>query len=212
MKQASKQNTPCKNIYRHVIFGAINSAATISDKLKITGVKAGKENFWWVFWIPPAKATNDIKAKYGNIILKTWTEISCFIGSKYKPGANKKINIGAKVKTTNVKINRVNIRVPVIAFKNSLVCKSSFFSSYSAYKGIKAWLKAPSAKKRRKRFGILRQITKISWKTDAPNKLVVEISLISPKNLETLVPETTFFKLLKNPLFVLKLLIILLKI
>ena len=63
-------------------FGAINSAATISDKLKITGVKAGKENFWCVFWIPPAKATNDIKAKYGNIILKTWTEISCFIGSK----------------------------------------------------------------------------------------------------------------------------------
>ena len=43
--------------------GAINTAAVINETLNIIGVDAGKENLPWVFWIPPAKATKEIKAR-----------------------------------------------------------------------------------------------------------------------------------------------------
>ena len=54
------------------------------------------------------------------------------------PDANNKIKIGAKIKTNIVKINKENNNVPAMAFKNSLVFKSSFSFSYSAYIGTKA--------------------------------------------------------------------------
>jgi hypothetical protein len=55
-------------------------------------------------------------------------------------------------------------------------------------------LKAPSAKNLRNKLGIFNVTTKISWKTDAPRRLVVAISLKRPNNLETPVHPETFFK------------------
>ena len=63
-------------------FGAIRRAAIIKHKLNNIGVNAGRENLACEFWIPPAKATNEIRAKYGNIILSTSTDKSFLIGSK----------------------------------------------------------------------------------------------------------------------------------
>ena len=54
----------------------------LNVKLKIKGVAAGNENFEWVFWIPQAKATREIKARYGNMIFNTVTESICLSGSK----------------------------------------------------------------------------------------------------------------------------------
>ena len=65
-----------------LILGAISNAKIIKVKLKIIGVAAGNENLEWVFWIPAANATKDISAKYGNIILNTFTARSCFSESK----------------------------------------------------------------------------------------------------------------------------------
>ena len=46
---------------------------------------------------------------------------------------NKKIKIGAKTKTNNVKTNKQSNNVPAIEFKNSFVLKWLFSFSYSAY-------------------------------------------------------------------------------
>ena len=40
----------------------------------------------------------------------------------------------------------------------------------------------------------------MSWKTDAPIKFVVDISLNKPKTLDNPVPVTTFFKLPNIPI------------
>ena len=76
-------NTPHAKVKSGVsVFGAIIRAKIINVKLKIKGVAAGNENFEWVFWIPPAKATREIKARYGNMIFNTVTESICLSGSK----------------------------------------------------------------------------------------------------------------------------------
>ena len=73
------KNTPQANAITGIsIFGAISQADPIKHKLNINGVIAGIENLSWEFWIPAAKATREINARYGNIILKRLTAKSCF--------------------------------------------------------------------------------------------------------------------------------------
>ena len=59
---------------------------------------------------------------------------------------------------------------------------------------MKAWLKAPSAKKRLNKLGIFNTTTKISCRNDAPNRLVVAISLAKPNTLDIAVHKLTFEK------------------
>ena len=89
--------------------------------------------------------------------------------------------------------------MPAREFKNSSVLFLLLAFSKSLYIGINAWLKAPSAKNLLNKFGIFKQITKISWKIDAPRRFVVDISLIKPKILDSPVPDITFLRLENNP-------------
>ena len=73
-----------------------------------------------------------------------------------------KINIGAKIKTNKVKTNNELIKMPAREFKNSYVSFLLLAFSKSLYIGINAWLNAPSAKNLLNKFGIFKQITKIS--------------------------------------------------
>ena len=76
-------NTPQANAITGIsTFGAISQAEPIKHKLNINGVIAGIENLSWEFWIPAAKATREINARYGNIILKRLMAKSCFWESK----------------------------------------------------------------------------------------------------------------------------------
>jgi len=70
---------------------------------------------------------------------------------------------------------------------NTTTLKSGFLE-LTAYEGIKDWLKAPSAKIFRNRFGILKAIKKISLNTEAPSTLAVSISLTNPRTLEVSIP------------------------
>ena len=63
-------------------FGAMTTAAIINEILNIKGVNAGKEKRSWLFCMPLEKATKEINAKYGNIILKISTAKSFLKSSK----------------------------------------------------------------------------------------------------------------------------------
>ena len=58
----------------------------------------------------------------------------------------------------------------------------------AANEGIKDWLKAPSAKMLRNRFGSLKAIKNISLYTPAPRTLAVSISRKNPSTLEVKIP------------------------
>lgn len=72
--------------------------------------------------------------------------------------------------------------VPVM-FTSSIALFLSFVSRYSVKIGMKAALKAPSPKRRRKRFGILKAITKASQAIPVPKKLAQIMSRAKPKIL-----------------------------
>ena len=55
--------------------------------------------------------------------------------------------------------------------------------------GIKTWVKAPSAKIRRNRFGSLKAMKNISLYMFAPRTDAVSKSLINPKILENKIPK-----------------------
>ncbi|KKM06345.1 hypothetical protein LCGC14_1744950, partial [marine sediment metagenome] len=90
--------------------------------------------------------------------------------------------------------------VPVM-FMSSHASFLPLVSRYSVKTGMKAALNAPSPKRRRKRFGILKATTKASQARLVPKKLAHITSLASPKILLNNVQRLTVFADLKKLFF-----------
>ena len=93
---------------------------------------------------------------------------------------------------TTTKITRTTKNPPRLAATELIRLKTSacdFFERYSESTGTNAWLKAPSANKRRRKLGILLARKKASDASVAPKRRAITISLASPKNRENIVIE-----------------------
>ena len=174
-------NTPHANaVTGSCILGAKNTALVINEILRNTGVTAGTANLPKLLSMEPANAVNDIKKIYGNVIINSCVDNSYLIGSSKKPGANNMIKSGAASIPIAVMNNRMPPNVPdVSAIKFFSDWSGEFL--YSANTGMNACEKAPSANKRRRKFGILNATKNTSAPIPAPNILAMTISLKKPK-------------------------------
>ena len=130
-----------------------------------------------VFKIPPKNADSDMSKMYGNITLPKLTERSN-LASEVNPLAVLKTSTGIIISATAVKVNNITINSD-----NASEAKASgaFFSvTFFERSGIKAVLKAPSAKSRRNMFGNVKATKKASATGPAPRKIAISISRMKP--------------------------------
>ena len=95
------------------------------------------------------------------------------------PGAKIMTKIGAAITPMAVITNNIAANVPLVLAISSLRSLSPRWR-YSAKTGIKACAKAPSANKRRKKFGILKATKNTSAPMPAPNNRAITISRTNP--------------------------------
>ena len=78
---------------------------------------------------------------------------------------------------------------PATALPNVCTSANDFFERYSESTGTNAWLKAPSANKRRMKLGILLARKKASAASVVPKTRAITMSRVSPRTLDTIVME-----------------------
>jgi hypothetical protein len=162
------------------ISGARRKVKTIIERLKRAVEKAGAKKCSNPFSIPPKKATRLTKKIYGNISLKSLTARLKY--SPAIPGAIRLIISGAKISPSiTVRIKEINKMEKNSSAKSLASLKELF--NFFAKAGVKAELKAPSAKILLKRLGILKATKKASVKLVAPKKVAIVMSLRRPKTL-----------------------------
>jgi hypothetical protein len=102
--------------------------------------------------------------------------------------------------STTIPPRIIKSNVPV-ALANSHASFFPLVSRYSVKTGMKAALNAPSPKRRRKRFGILKATTKASQAKLVPKKLAHTMSLAKPNTLLNSVQRLTVFADFKKLFF-----------
>ena len=98
---------------------------------------------------------------------------------------------GAAATPTTQVANKAQARMVATALINSCVASSPCWLRVAASKGTKAWEKAPSANKRRKRFGMRNATLKASVAALAPKLAAISCSRNKPVTLETRVSRDT---------------------
>ena len=136
------------------IKGVSTKMQTMKLTFKSTGVKAGTAKCFHVFKTAAANATRLMKMMYGNMKRVSATARSNVSGCSAKPVAMSQMTAGAKitpamlVKKTEMANSENTCEI------KSFVRSGLSFSFTSDSIGRKACENAPSAKRRRKRFGI----------------------------------------------------------
>ena len=122
--------------------------------------------------------------------------VNCsWAGSFLKPKAMKLMIIGMKICIKSTKISRTKIIKNRILDANLLAW---FWSLWEVRIGIKAELKAPSAKVRRKKLGILRAVKKASLRLEMPMNLAIKMSRMKPKMRDMKVKEANMMEFFNN--------------
>jgi hypothetical protein len=164
--------------------GAPSQAAVIMQRFNRTGVAAGTAKRFQVFRMPAASATSDMKPMYGNIQRVMKTAASKLRGSCWKPLASDQTRIGAA--TTPMPQVRSSAHASTVAtlLMSLRVASSPSRSLLCASAGTNAWLKAPSANRRRNRLGMRKATLKASVIAEAPNAAAISSSRSRPVTRE----------------------------
>ena len=96
-----------------------------------------------------------MKNRYGNVKRSISTASSYLPPTRENPGANRKISTGAAITPMAVMISRTTPNVPLTPLTRSRTSSWDFVTLYSEITGTKDCEKAPSANRRRRKFGIL---------------------------------------------------------
>ncbi len=127
---------------------------TMKLTFKSTGVKAGTAKCFQVFNTAAANATRLMKMMYGNMKRVSATAKSNVSGCSAKPVAITQMTAGAKMTPATLVRKTAPARSENTCEMNSFVRSGLSFSFTSESIGKKACEKAPSAKRRLKRFGM----------------------------------------------------------
>ena len=106
--------------------------------------------------------------------------------------------------TTTVSIDNTMSSAPEVRLTKICTCCKLYFSLYSDSTGTNAWLKAPSANSRRKKFGILKATKKASINPPAPKTPNNTISRTKPKIRDNMVMLLTTMVERNNRLFAMR--------
>jgi hypothetical protein len=122
-----------------------------------------------------------IRSKYQKLIAVIG-EVLAMVCLSHPHASSLVIGSGKKVMSKEIAI-RKRINLKKIAVAKTPLCLEAI------KEGIKACVKAPSAKIRRKRFGSLKAIKNISLHTEAPNAEAISTSRPNPVTLENKIPK-----------------------
>src|SRR5512133_1906858 len=156
-----------------------------------TGVAAGTAKRFQVLSTPAPRATSDMKAMYGNIQRVMTTAISKPRGSCCRPLAMAHTRAGAAATPMMLSTNNAQVSTVAAWLITAFVAASPCCALEAASTGTKAWLKAPSAKKRRNRLGMRNATLKASVTALAPKVDAIRSSRTSPEMRDTRVSRET---------------------
>jgi hypothetical protein len=150
------------------------------QRFSSTGVAAGTAKRFQVFRMPAASATSDMKPMYGNIQRVMTTAASKPSGLCFSPLAMAHTSHGAaNTPATQVAVSAQASTVAIWSI-STLVASSPSFCLRPANTGTNAWLKAPSAKRRRNMLGMRNATLNASVSGLAPNMAAISNCLTSP--------------------------------
>src|SRR5687767_13860735 len=141
-----------------------------------------------------------MKSKYGNVQRSISTVRSNFASSARNPGANSSTRSGATMIPTTVTSARKEASVPAAPSTRSRTSSWVLRTLYSETTGTKACENAPSANRRRMKFGILNATRNASMSTPAPNIREYTMSRASPVIRDRSVKPPTIEVLRRKPL------------
>ncbi len=149
--------------------------------------------------MPLPSATREMKNRYGNVKRSIATVRSKRLSPSCQPGANRKVSTGAAMTPTRVTANRTRPNTPLTLATSSRTSSCDFCTLYSEMTGTKACENAPSAVRRRMKFGILNATRKASISGPAPKEIRYTMSRITPVTRERSVRRPTIVVLRRNP-------------
>jgi hypothetical protein len=114
-----------------------------------------------------------------------------------QPGAKARMMMGAAITPMSVMANNTTAKVPATSSTRARTSSCERLCLYSLITGTKAWLKEPSANRRRRKFGILNATSQASMKALAPKAAAKTISRASPVTRDIRVAKPVTAVLLK---------------
>ncbi len=156
-----------------------------------TGVDAGTAKRFQVFSTPADSATSDMKPMYGNIQRVMKTAASKPRGSCFNPLAIIQTNTGAAATPITQVSSKAQLKRVATRSISSLVAASPSLARLAASTGTNAWLNAPSANRRRNRFGMRKATLKASVMALAPKVEAISSSRTRPVIRDTKVKSET---------------------
>lgn len=145
-------------------------------KLRITGVKAIAANLLNVFRYPPIKEVKHTKRRNGNVSLVKSIVRRNFSLFSIKPGATKLITVGINISKIIIKGSKKLNIIDIISDKKRLDSLTPFSILTSETTGTNAEFIAPSANKRRNKFGNLNATKNASETKLAPSEIAINRS------------------------------------
>ena len=115
------------------------------------------------------------------------TASAYFSGSARNPGANTAMSTGAARTPATVTTVSTPISAPETCAARSRTSPTSRFALYALRTGTNAWAKAPSAKSRRRKFGMRNATKKASAPALAPNAWAMTTSRTNPTTRDAIV-------------------------
>ena len=141
--------------------------------------------------MPADRATMDMKAMYGNIQRVMCTAASMPCAPAGRPLAMAQTSQGASSTPSTETSSSTPASAEATLSINARVGASPCSARVAASTGTKAWLKAPSANRRRKRLGMRNATLKASVRALAPNRAAIINSRTSPVTREAKVKADT---------------------
>ena len=153
----------------------------MSARLSPTGERAGARKWRCAFRTPIASAARPTKKRYGNMRRVSWTVSAPMVASAKNPGAITRTRSGALATPAALVSARIAIMPPDTA--RSIRTKSARLrvARYSVKTGMNAEESAPSARRRRRRFGSRKATKKASVTGPAPNVRATTMSRTYPR-------------------------------
>ena len=146
-----------------------------------TGDSAGRRKWRCAFRTPIATADSPTKNRYGNISRVIRTVSSPAAELAKKPGAMSRTSQGAARMPRRVRVPRTSSMAPATARSMRRVSARVRVVTYSVNTGMKADESAPSATRRRRRFGSRNATKKASVATPAPKARAITRSRRNPR-------------------------------
>jgi hypothetical protein len=131
--------------------------------------------------MPIAKATRLMKKMYGNMIRVRRIVKSNFSGDERKPRAMTLTMSGVNRTQSNATAARTIVRSHQADLANLKASSRPRLKRHSVKTGIKEIVNEPSAKRRRKRLGIVKAIKKASAASPAPKNQATTTSRMNPR-------------------------------